>query len=80
MALDLLWAKTKQNIKWLNRKRYMLHRIMFFVTNVRLRWRLRWSRGSVLAFGTQVRGFTPGRSRRIFRAKNSLALLPSEEK
>jgi hypothetical protein len=25
---------------------------------------LRWSRGSVLAFGTQVRGFTPGRSRR----------------
>ena len=34
-----------------------------------LRWfleRLRWSRGSVLAFGTQVRGFEPGRSRRIF--------------
>ena len=28
--------------------------------------RLRWSRGSVLAFGTQVRGFEPGRSRRIF--------------
>ena len=26
--------------------------------------RLRWSRGSVLAFGTQVRGFKPGRSRR----------------
>ena len=25
--------------------------------------RLRWSRGSVLAFGTQVRGFKPGRSR-----------------
>jgi hypothetical protein len=32
--------------------------------------RLRLSRGSVLAFGTQVRGFAPGRSRRIFRAKN----------
>ena len=30
--------------------------------------RLRWSRGSVLAFGTQVRGFAPGRNRRIFRA------------
>jgi hypothetical protein len=42
--------------------------------------RLRWSRGSVLAFGTQVRGFTPGRSRRNFRAKNSSAHLPSEEK
>ena len=27
--------------------------------------RLRWSRGSVLAFGTQVRGFTPGRSEKI---------------
>jgi hypothetical protein len=32
--------------------------------------RLRWSRGRVLAFGTKVRGFTPGPSRRIFRAKN----------
>ena len=30
---------------------------------------LRWSRGSVLAFGTQVRGFKPGRSRRIFKAE-----------
>jgi hypothetical protein len=29
--------------------------------------RLRWSRGSVLAFGTQVRGFKPGRSLRIFK-------------
>jgi hypothetical protein len=35
--------------------------------------RLRWSRDSVLAFGTQVRGFTPGRSRRIFRAKKILS-------
>jgi hypothetical protein len=33
--------------------------------------RLRWSRGSVLAFGTQVRGFAPGRSRRIVRAKKN---------
>jgi hypothetical protein len=39
--------------------------------------RIRWSRGSVLAFGTQVRGFTPGRNRRIFRAKKSSAPLPS---
>ena len=30
--------------------------------------RIRWSRGSVLAFSTQVRGFKPGRNRRIFRA------------
>ena len=42
--------------------------------------RLRWSWGSVLAFSTQVRGFKPGRSRRIFRAKNSSARLPSEGK
>ena len=41
---------------------------------------LRWSRGSVLAFSTQVRGFAPGRSRRIFRAKKSSARLPSEGK
>ena len=35
---------------------------------------------SVLAFGTRVRGFKPGRSRRIFRAKKSSARLPSEGK
>ena len=35
--------------------------------------RLRWSRGSVLTFGTQVHGFTPGRSRRIFRAEKILS-------
>ena len=34
---------------------------------------LRWSRGSVLAFSTQVRGSKPGRSRRIFRAKKILS-------
>ena len=28
--------------------------------------RLRWSRGSVLAFGTQVRGFKPVRNRRLY--------------
>ena len=45
------------------------------------RERLRWSRGSVLAFSTQVRGFKPGQSRRIFRAKKkSSARLPSEGK
>ena len=42
--------------------------------------RLRWSRGSVLAFSTQVRGFKPSRSRGIFRAKKSSACLPSEGK
>jgi hypothetical protein len=35
---------------------------------------------SMLASGTQVRGFKPGRSRRIFRAKTSSACLPSEGK
>jgi hypothetical protein len=38
------------------------------------------ARGSVLAFGTQVRGFAPGRSRRIFRSKKSSTRLPSEGK
>jgi hypothetical protein len=42
--------------------------------------RLGWSRGSVLTFGTKVRGFTPGRSRRIFRAKKLSARLSSEGK
>ena len=35
--------------------------------------RLRWSRGSVLAFSTQVRGFKPGRSRRIFKGQKILS-------
>jgi hypothetical protein len=38
-----------------------------------LHQRLRWSRGSVLAFGTQVRGFKPGRTSRIFLAKKILS-------
>ena len=33
-----------------------------------------WSRGSVLTFGTQVRGFKPCRSRQIFRAKKILSM------
>ena len=33
--------------------------------------RLRWSSGSVLAFGTQVRGFKPGRRRRIFQGEKN---------
>jgi len=33
--------------------------------------RLRWSRGSLLAFGTQVRGFTPCRTRRIFLGRKN---------
>jgi len=36
--------------------------------------RLQWSTGSVLAFGTQVRGFKPGRSRRIFRGEKILSM------
>ena len=47
-------------------------------TKYKVKHPLEWSRGSVLAFGSQVRGFTPGRSRRIFRAKKSSARLPSE--
>jgi len=31
----------------------------------------RWSRGSVLAFSTQVRGFKPDRSRRIFKGEKN---------
>ena len=33
--------------------------------------RLRWSRGSVLAFGTQVRGFKPDRRRWIFQGEKT---------
>jgi len=43
----------------------------FLSANVSFK-RLRCSRGSVLSFSTQVCGFKPGRSRRIFRAKKIL--------
>jgi hypothetical protein len=42
-------------------------------TKVSASRRLRWSRGSLLAFGTQIRGFAPVRSRRIFKAKKLLS-------
>jgi hypothetical protein len=35
--------------------------------------RLRWSRGSVLAFSTQVCGFKPGRNLRIFKGEKFLS-------
>ena len=35
--------------------------------------RLRWFRGSVLVFGTQVRRFKPGRSHRIFQGEKILS-------
>ena len=51
-------------------------RFVVYVTE--FRWvieekRLRWSSGSVLAFSTQVRGFKPGRSRRIFKGEKILS-------
>ena len=51
--------------KWQKLKptKYTLHR---------QKKRLRWSRGRVLAFGTQVHGFKPGRSRRIFQGEKIL--------
>ena len=36
--------------------------------------RLQWCRGSVLAFSTQVRGFKPGWSRRIFKGEKILSM------
>ena len=46
-------------------------RNLYFVPDT-CKW-LRWSRGSVLAFGAQVRGFKPGRSRRIFQGEKILS-------
>ena len=37
-------------------------------------YRLRWSRGSVLAFSTQVRGFKPGWSHWIFKGEKTLSM------
>jgi hypothetical protein len=41
--------------------------------DLRLTKRLRWSRGTVLFFGTQIRRFKPGRSSRIFQGEKILS-------
>jgi hypothetical protein len=45
----------------------------FISLYISVTYRLRWSRGSVLAFGTQVRGLKPGRSRQIFKGEKILS-------
>ena len=50
---------------------FVCNKIDTLACSLLLSKRLRWSRGSVLAFGIQVRGFAPDRSRRIFRAKKN---------
>ena len=48
--------------QWLHERTSVLcYRYMDCLVNVQIfSYRLRWSTGSVLAFGTQVRGFKPG--------------------
>ena len=47
--------------------------LYIFLRYIIIRW-LRWSRSSVLAFSTQVRGFKPGRSRWILNTYVGTAL------
>ena len=48
-----------------------------YMPNLPYPQRRRWSRGSVLAFGTEVRGFKLGRSRRIFQGEKKILSTPS---
>ena len=50
----------------------LIHEVVVCLTT--LTKRLRWSRGSVLAFGTQVRGFKPDRRRRILTGRKTLSV------
>jgi hypothetical protein len=60
--------------RWdLNRRLKGQERGSGFLEGIYFEERLRWSRGSVLAFGIQVRGFKPGRSLRIFKGENILS-------
>ena len=80
------WIALLESVGWGNVEKlyvfvYVYMSVCMYVCNyVCMYKKLRWSRGSVLAFNIQVRGFKPGRSRRIFRAKKSSARLPSEGK
>jgi hypothetical protein len=54
-------------------KRFTQALLMNTKTRVYILSRLRWSRGSVLAFSTQVRGFKLSRSLRIFKGEKILS-------
>ena len=66
-----LWPGNHQNCDKYNVHNAVIvyRHFCFTITNISRRW----FGGSVLAFGTQVRGFNPGRSRRIIRAKKILS-------
>jgi hypothetical protein len=66
--IQFLKQKNFPKVAFLNisRRGRMVLKLIFYIYIV---LRLRWSRGSVLAFGTQVRGFKPGRSRRILKGE-----------
>ena len=48
------------------KRKLLVNAMQWREPNTYLTQRLRWSRGTVLAFGTQVCGLKPGRSHRIF--------------
>ena len=68
-----LGASTSWNPQGLFRPVIGLLYLFYLLRSVSVKHRLRWSRGSVLAFGTQVRRFKPGRSRRIFKGEKILS-------
>jgi hypothetical protein len=57
---------------WRSKPSQLPKLFLYYASVTRWNW-LRWSRGSVLAFGTQFRGFKPGRSRRIFNGGKILS-------
>jgi hypothetical protein len=64
------WEEKLLNIKFV----FIFSKIVWNICNSKTNSkRLRWSRGSVLAFSTQVRGFKPGRNRRIFKGEKILS-------
>jgi hypothetical protein len=67
------WLRNKnKSIRWISGPQTKFPRIQSGNYNHQ-RQRLRWSRGCVLAFSTQVRGFKPGRNRRIFQGEKFLS-------
>jgi hypothetical protein len=68
-------AKTRwMNENVLPKPKYVVScTILYIYVYVYIYIRLRWSRGSVLAFSTQVHGFELGRSSRIFRGEKILS-------
>jgi hypothetical protein len=73
-VLDKIQGYRRSCVRLVNRRHLKKLPLIINNTHQSQKERLRWSRGSVPAFSTQVRGFKPCRSRRTFKGEKTLSM------